>query len=128
MAEGHVIDAVCKLAGRRAVRHSLAEFGCDGAELLQVQSEPDNVYHVAPLRRLVWIAAVILPRRPPALTAAQAAWLLAKATALEAEPWQASVLLRPTFLPRAVVWCRLSGRGGEAPANSDPLYASAERQ
>jgi len=116
MAATGAIQGVIDIAARRALRHSLADFGCEGAELREMPCEGRVVYYVPRLRRLVWVGAAILPQRPAGLASAEARPMLALAQGLEAEPWQALVLLRPTFLPQAVIWLRLGAETAATPA------------
>src|SRR5437763_6314232 len=109
MAATSAIQTVIDLAARRALRHSLVDFGCEGAELREMPCDGKVVYYVPRLRRLVWVGATILPQRPAGLAGGEARQVLTLERGLEAEPWQALVLLRPTFLPQAVVWLRLEG-------------------
>jgi|SRR4051812_20313011 hypothetical protein len=126
MTVNHSIQGVIHLAARRALRHSLADLGCAGAELFEVASEVKGLYYVPALRRLVRVQAAILPKRPSGLALREARQLLGRARDLEAEAWQAMVLLRPTFLPQAVIWLKLGSGSREAGAGAGTSLARTQ--
>ena len=91
-------------AAVRALRQWLFELGHESATIGSTAGGLPGVYHLLNLGRLVQVRAAIAPSYPEGLSAGDVRVLRRLSRRLDARAWEAQVIVRPNFLPSAILW------------------------
>jgi hypothetical protein len=91
-------------SARRALRNWLLDLGRDSAML---REQTAGIYFLGDMQRLVQAKAAIAPHHPASLSRAEEEALRDLAKRLEAEAWEARIILRANYHPQAILWRRL---------------------
>lgn len=105
-----VLSGVASLAAMHAVRRSIAEIGFAACVMEGLgDAHGDGIWYARDMRRLVRINWAILPAHPRFARPSDVRLILRLAAQLDAQPWEARVILHANLAPHAVVWRRLHG-------------------